>query len=53
MRDAWELVEERGGYRLHECFIDATALKPNFGSNLSESTLTTIRILFGSQRVQR
>lgn len=27
MRDAGELVEERGGYRLYECFVDATFSK--------------------------
>jgi transposase len=27
MRDAGQLVEERGGYRLYECFIDATFSK--------------------------
>lgn len=27
MRDAGELIEERGGYRLYECFIDATSSK--------------------------
>jgi transposase len=33
MRDAGELVEERGGYRLYECFIDATFSKARGGGD--------------------
>lgn len=33
MRDAGRLVEERGGYRLYECFIDATFSKARGGGD--------------------
>jgi transposase len=33
MRDAGELVEERDGYRLYECFIDATFSKAKGGGD--------------------
>jgi transposase len=33
MRDAGELVERRGGYRLYECFIDATFSKARGGGD--------------------
>lgn len=33
MRDAGALVEERGGYRLYECFIDATFSKARGGGD--------------------
>lgn len=33
MRDAGELVEERDGYRLYECFIDATFSKARGGGD--------------------
>ncbi len=33
MRDAGKLVEERGGYRLYECFIDATFSKAKGGGD--------------------
>jgi transposase len=33
MRDAGELVEERGGYRLYECFIDGTFSKARGGGD--------------------
>lgn len=33
MRDAGELVEERDGYRLYECFIDATFSKAKSGGD--------------------
>jgi transposase len=33
MRDAGELVEERGGYRLYECFVDATFSKARGGGD--------------------
>ena len=33
MRDAGELVEERGGYRLYECFIDGTFCKAKGGGD--------------------
>ena len=33
MRDAGQLVEERGGYRLYECFIDATFSKARGGGD--------------------
>lgn len=33
MRDAGERVEERGGYRLYECFIDATFSKARGGGD--------------------
>jgi hypothetical protein len=33
MRDAGELVEERGGYRLYECFIDGTFCKARGGGD--------------------
>ncbi len=33
MRDAGELIEERGGYRLYECFIDGTFCKARGGGD--------------------
>lgn len=33
MRDAGELVEERGGYKLYECFIDGTFSKAKGGGD--------------------
>ncbi len=33
MRDAGRLVEERGGYRLYECFVDATFSKARGGGD--------------------
>lgn len=33
MRDAGDLVEERGGYRLYECFVDATFSKARGGGD--------------------
>ena len=33
MRDAGELVEERGGYRLYECFVDATFSRARGGGD--------------------
>jgi transposase len=33
MRDAGQLVEERGGYRLYECYIDATFSKARGGGD--------------------
>ncbi len=33
MRDAGELVEERGGYRLYECYIDGTFSKARGGGD--------------------
>ncbi len=33
MQDAGQLVEERGGYRLYECFIDATFSKARGGGD--------------------
>lgn len=33
MRDAGRLVEERGGYRLYECFVDATFSKAKGGGD--------------------
>jgi transposase len=33
MRDAGELVEERGGYKLYECFVDATFSKARGGGD--------------------
>src|SRR5215210_4544637 len=33
MRDAGELIEERGGYRLYECFVDATFSKARGGGD--------------------
>lgn len=33
MRDAGELVEERNGYRLYECFIDGTFCKAKGGGD--------------------
>lgn len=33
MREAGRLVEERGGYRLYECFIDATSSKAKSGGD--------------------
>jgi transposase len=33
MRDAGQLVEERGGFRLYECFIDATFTKARGGGD--------------------
>jgi len=33
MRDAGRMVEERGGYRLYECFIDATFSKARGGGD--------------------
>ena len=33
MRDAGELVEERNGYRLYECFVDATFSKAKGGGD--------------------
>ena len=33
MRDAGQLVEERGGYKLYECFIDATFSKARGGGD--------------------
>lgn len=33
MRDAGELVEQRGGYRLYECFIDATFSRARGGGD--------------------
>lgn len=33
MRDAGELVEDRGGYRLYECFIDGTFCKARGGGD--------------------
>lgn len=33
MRDAGQLVEERGGYRLYECYIDATFCKARGGGD--------------------
>jgi len=33
MRDAGELVEQRGGYRLYECFIDGTFSKARGGGD--------------------
>ena len=33
MRDAGELVEERGGFRLYECFVDATFSKAKGGGD--------------------
>lgn len=33
MRDAGQLVEERGGYRLYECFIDGTFSKARGGGD--------------------
>jgi transposase len=34
MRDAGELVEERDGYRLYECFVDATFSKARGGDGI-------------------
>lgn len=33
MRDAGQLVEQRGGYRLYECFVDATFSKAKGGGD--------------------
>jgi transposase len=33
MREAGRLVEERGGYRLYECFVDATFSKARGGGD--------------------
>jgi len=33
VRDAGRVVKERGGYKLHECFIDATFTKSKGGED--------------------